>query len=63
VELGRLQRVIEGLPERARHVMVRRYGLDGREPAELTELAAELNITRQAVSQMQHRTLRQQKVG
>jgi DNA-directed RNA polymerase sigma subunit (sigma70/sigma32) len=43
--------------------MVRRYGLDGREPAELTELAAELNITRQAVSQMQHRTLRQQKVG
>jgi RNA polymerase primary sigma factor len=63
VELGRLRRVIERLPERARHVMVRRYGLDGREPAGLAELAAELNITRQAVSQMQHRTLRQLKVG
>ncbi len=62
-ELGRLRRVIEGLPERARHVMVRRYGLDGREPAGLAELAAELNITRQAVSQMQHRALRQLKVG
>ena len=63
VELGRLRRVIQGLPERARHIMVRRYGLDGREPAGLAELAAELNITRQAVSQMQHRTLRQLKVG
>ena len=63
VELDRLRRVIQGLPERARHIMVRRYGLDGREPAGLAELAAELNITRQAVSQMQHRTLRQLKVG
>ena len=63
VELGRLRRVIQGLPERARHIMVRRYGLDGREPAGLAELAAELNITRQAVSQMQHRTLRQLEVG
>ncbi len=32
VELDRIRRALELLPDRARHVVVRRYGLDGREP-------------------------------
>jgi RNA polymerase primary sigma factor len=60
-ELGRLRKLVEELPEHARRVVVRRYGLDGREPAGLAELAAELGISRQAVSQLQHRTVRRLK--
>ena len=40
MELDRIRRVVEALPERARHVVVRRYRLDWREPARLAELAA-----------------------
>ena len=63
VELERLCELVEGLPERSRHVVVRRYGLDGREPAALAELAAEFGISRQAVSQLEHRTVRRLRGG
>jgi RNA polymerase primary sigma factor len=63
VELERLRRLVGRLPERPRRVVMRRYGLDGREPAELAELAAELGVSRQAVSQLQHRTVRQLNAG
>jgi RNA polymerase primary sigma factor len=63
MELDRIRRVVEALPERARHVVVRRYGLDGREPAKLAELAAELGISRQGVSQLQQRSVRRLKAG
>jgi RNA polymerase primary sigma factor len=63
VELDRIRRTVELLPERARHVVVRRYGLDGREPAGLAELAAELGISRQGVSQLQQRSVRRLKAG
>ena len=63
MELDRIRRVVEALPERARHVVVRRYGLDGREPARLAELAAELCISRQGVSQLQQRSVRRLKAG
>ena len=36
-----------------RHVLVRRYGLDEREPATLAELSNELGITRERVRQLQ----------
>jgi len=62
VELERLRKLVEELPERARHVVMRRYGLDGREPAELAQLAEELGVSFQAVSQLQHRTVRRLKV-
>jgi RNA polymerase primary sigma factor len=39
MELDRIRRVVEALPERARHVVVRRYRLDWREPARLAEVA------------------------
>jgi RNA polymerase primary sigma factor len=58
VELDRLRKLVEGLPERSRRVVVRRYGLDVRKPAGLEELAAEFGVSRQAVSQLEHRTVR-----
>ncbi|MDQ3864696.1 MAG: RNA polymerase sigma factor RpoD/SigA [Actinomycetota bacterium] len=63
VELERLRELVDGLPERARHVVVRRYGLDGGEPAKLAQLAEELSVSRQAVSQLQHRIVRRLKEG
>ena len=63
MELDRIRRVVEALPARARYVVVRRYGLDGREPARLAELAAELGVSRQGVSQLQQRSVRRLKVG
>ena len=39
---------------RERHVLVRRYGLDGREPATLAHLGNELGVTRERVRQLQH---------
>jgi RNA polymerase primary sigma factor len=52
-ELARLRKAIERLPEKARYVLVRRYGLDDRDPPTLAELAAELNISRERVRQLQ----------
>ena len=44
---------IEQLPERTRHVLIRRYGLDDRRKATLTELSHELGISRERVRQVQ----------
>jgi RNA polymerase primary sigma factor len=48
-----LEEWIGEMPDRERHVLVRRYGLDEREPATLAELGAELGITRERVRQLQ----------
>ena len=53
MESAGLKNAIEMLPERHRHVLVRRYGLDDREPATLAELGDELAISRERVRQMQ----------
>ena len=60
MELDKIKKAVAVLPERTRHV-VRRYGLDGREPSGLAELAAELGISKQGVSQLQHRSVRRLK--
>lgn len=44
---------IERLPERVRYVLIRRHGLDERKPATLAELAAELEVSRERVRQLQ----------
>jgi RNA polymerase primary sigma factor len=62
-EATELRTVIEQLPERARHVLVRRYGLDGREKGTLRELAEELDISRERVRQIQSRTERLLQTG
>jgi RNA polymerase primary sigma factor len=53
METAQLREAIERLPERARYVLVRRYGLDGREPATLVDLGEELDISRERVRQLQ----------
>jgi DNA-directed RNA polymerase sigma subunit (sigma70/sigma32) len=44
---------VEGLPKRKRHVIVRRYGLDGSEPALLREIGEELGVSHTAVRKLQ----------
>lgn len=53
METAQLREAIERLPERACYVLVRRYGLDGQEPATLAELGDELDISRERVRQLQ----------
>jgi RNA polymerase primary sigma factor len=50
-----LEVAIEYLPERARYVLIRRYGLDDRDPATLAELGDELEVSRERVRQLQHK--------
>ena len=59
MENARLRESIEGMPDRERRVLVRRYGLDDREPATLAELGAELGLTRERVRQLQRNAERQ----
>jgi RNA polymerase primary sigma factor len=53
VETRRLMESVERLPERQRRVLIRRYGLDGEEPATLAELSEELGVSRERVRQLQ----------
>ena len=53
METEGLQAAIEGLPERHRDVLVRRYGLDDQKPATLAELSEELKVSRERVRQLQ----------
>src|ERR687890_181416 len=53
MENARLREAIEGMPDRERRVLVRRYGLDERGPATLAELGVELGVTRECTRQLQ----------
>ncbi len=53
METEHLKKAIERLPERARYVLARRYGLDDRDPATLAKLSDELGISRERVRQLQ----------
>jgi RNA polymerase primary sigma factor len=48
-----LRDAIGRLPQKARYVLVRRYGLDEQAPPTLAELAAELELSRERVRQLQ----------
>jgi RNA polymerase primary sigma factor len=63
METEHLIEAIERLPERMRYVLVRRYGLDYREPATLLELGNELDISRERVRQLQRETEENIKYG
>jgi RNA polymerase primary sigma factor len=63
METEHLKEAIERLPERARYVLVRRYGLDDHEPATLAELAEELQISRERVRQIQREAVQMLKRG
>jgi RNA polymerase primary sigma factor len=53
IESSQLGEAIDGLPERYRYVLVRRYGLDEKDPATLAELAEELELSRERVRQLE----------
>jgi RNA polymerase primary sigma factor len=53
LESHRLMESIGRVPERQRHVLIRRYGLDGKEPATLAALSEELGVSRERVRQLQ----------
>ncbi len=56
LERGHLEKAIERLPERAKYVLVRRYGLDDRDPATLAELSRELGLSKARVRELQRET-------
>ena len=53
IEAMWLREAIGRLPQKARYVLVRRYGLDDRDTMTLAELAAELKLSRERVRQLQ----------
>ena len=53
IETDGLGDAIERLPERQRHVLVRRYGLGDQETATLAELSDELKVSKERVRQLQ----------
>lgn len=54
-------RALSMLSDRDRRVIEMRYGLDGRKPATLDEVATELGLTRERVRQIEHSSLKQLK--
>jgi RNA polymerase primary sigma factor len=62
-ETARLFEALTRLPERARRVLVRRHGLDGRDPATLRELAEELVISRERARQLQREAERRLRIS
>ena len=54
-----LRCALEALEPRMRHVVSRRFGLDGEQPQTLEDLGSELGITRERVRQIETRALRQ----
>jgi RNA polymerase nonessential primary-like sigma factor len=53
----RLHEVMAVLPQRERTILVRRFGLDGKAPETLGEIAADLGITAERVRQLQNAAL------
>ena len=58
-----LAEAIERLNPRMRHVVLRRFGLDGRQPQTLEEVGNDLGITRERVRQLETRALRELRTG
>ncbi|HKH39153.1 MAG TPA: sigma-70 family RNA polymerase sigma factor [Rubrobacter sp.] len=63
MESSELGEVIDRLPERYRHVLVRRYGLDEKDPATLAELGDELELSHERVRQLQLQAIKRLKSG
>src|SRR5215208_240504 len=63
METSQLGEVIDRLPERHRHVLVRRYGLDDKDPATLAELGDELELSHERVRQLQLQAIKRLNSG
>ncbi len=56
-EAEHLREAMLRLPERERHVLIRRYGLDDRDPASTAELSQELGISHDRVRKLQRKAM------
>jgi RNA polymerase primary sigma factor len=54
-----LAEAIDRLNPRMKHVVLRRFGLDGRPPQTLEEVGQEMGITRERVRQLETRALKE----
>ena len=63
MEISELGEAVDRLPERYRRVLVRRYGLDHKDPATLAELGDELELLRERVRQLQLQAIKRLKNG
>jgi RNA polymerase primary sigma factor len=63
MELGWLAGAVEQLPERHRHVLIKRYGLGDEQTATLAQLSEELGISRERVRQVQREAERMLAAG
>jgi RNA polymerase primary sigma factor len=63
METSQLGEAVDRLPERYRRVLVRRYGLDEKDPATLAELGDELELSHERVRQLQLEAVRVLKNG
>jgi RNA polymerase primary sigma factor len=63
METSELGQAVDGLPERYRYVLVRRYGLDDKDPATLAELGDELELSRERIRQLQLKAVHMLKSG
>src|SRR5918998_842400 len=63
MESSELGEAVDRLPERYRHVLVRRYGLDDKDPATLAELGDELELSHERVRQLQLQAIKRLNSG
>jgi RNA polymerase primary sigma factor len=63
MERASFKEALEGLPERHRYILIRRYGLDERKLASLAELREELAISRERVRQLRRQAEQILRVG
>ena len=63
METSELGEAIDKLPQRCRYVLVRRYGLDDKDPATLAELGDELELSRERIRQLQLKAVDMLKSG
>jgi RNA polymerase primary sigma factor len=63
MESSEVGEAIDRLPERYRHVLVRRYGLDDKDPATLAELGDELELSHERVRQLELQAVKRLKNG
>jgi RNA polymerase primary sigma factor len=63
METSELGEAVDSLPERYRYVLVRRYGLDNKDPATLAELGDELELSRERIRQLQLKAVHMLKSG
>ena len=63
METSQLGEAIDRLPERYRYVLMRRYGIDNKDPATLAELSDELGLSRERIRQLQLKAVHVLKSG